>query len=430
MNLKFSCALFALFFIIFSCEKEFSSVSSSLLPSDTFVIDKQTASVEVMHKSVEIIRSDNLSFFYLGDYEDQVFGNTNARFTTQLSLPSVSNGIFGKMSADLETSGVSSENINKNPHNEQETVTEVWLEIPFYTNQRDRDGDGVIDAFDVDPDDPNSDSDGDSLTDLEESRSGNFDPLNPDTDGDGTSDADDEDTINPGTKANVYDIDYLYGDTTQEVHFQVKKLNYYLPKLDPEDNFESEMAFYSNKDFDQEGFTSQSLFDDKISIDLNEIISFKADDPETEEVDESSEVDQRLSPRIRIPLDIDFFQQSILDIEGDEMLLDNNRFQENFNGIFIGFQGTASPLMMQLNFSGGRIQIEYDYKELILIEGGDAASAEDYEPQDSSSTFTLNLSGVRFNTITQSQPSFEVQTALNGNDDGQYIYLKGGLGVV
>ena len=121
MNLKFSCALFALFFIIFSCEKEFSSVSSSLLPSDNFVIDKQTASVEVMHKSVEIIRSDNLSFFYLGDYEDQVFGNTNARFTTQLSLPSVSNGIFGKMSADLETSGVSSENINKNPHNEQET---------------------------------------------------------------------------------------------------------------------------------------------------------------------------------------------------------------------------------------------------------------------------------------------------------------------
>jgi hypothetical protein len=430
MNLKFSCALFALFFIIFSCEKEFSTVSSSLLPSDTFVIDKQTASVEVMHKSVEIIRSDNLSFFYLGGYEDQVFGNTNARFTTQLSLPSVSNGIFGKMSADLETSGVSSENINKNPHNEQETVTEVWLEIPFYTNQRDRDGDGVIDAFDVDPDDPNSDSDGDSLTDLEESRSGNFDPLNPDTDGDGTNDADDEDTINPGTKANVYEIDYLYGDTTQEVHFQVKKLNYYLPKLDPEDNFESEMAFYSNKDFDQEGLTSQSLFDDKISIDLNEIISFKADDPETEEVDESSEVDQRLSPRIRIPLDTDFFQQSILDIEGDEMLLDNNRFQEYFNGIFIGFQSTASPLMMQLNFSGGRIQIEYDYKELILIEGGDAASAEDYEPQDSSSTFTLNLSGVRFNSITQSEPSAEVQTALNGNDDGQYIYLKGGLGVV
>ena len=40
---------------------------------------------------------------------------------------------------------------NKNPHDEQETVTDVWLEIPFYTNQLDRDGDGVIDAFDIRP---------------------------------------------------------------------------------------------------------------------------------------------------------------------------------------------------------------------------------------------------------------------------------------
>ena len=430
MNLKFFCGLFALVFIILSCEKEFSNVGSSLLPSDTFVIDKQTASVEVEHKSIEIIRSDNLSFFYLGEYEDQVFGNTTARFTTQLSLPTSSTGIFGKMNVDQETNGVSTEDTNKNPHDEQETVTEVWLEIPFYTNQRDRDGDGVIDAYDIDPDDPDSDSDGDNLTDLEESRSVNLDPLNPDTDGDGTNDDEDDETINPDTEANVYEIDYLYGDSTQEVHFQVKKLNYFLPNLDPEDNFESDKAFYSDKDFDQEGLTSQPLFDDKITLDFDEIVSFKVDDPETEDVDESTEVDQRLSPRIRIPLDTAFFQQSILDMEGENMLVDNNRFQEYFNGIVIGLQSTSSPLMMQLNFSGGRIQIEYDYKELVLTDGGDASNAEDYESQDSSSAYTLSLSGVRFNTITQAQTSAEVQTAINGSGDGQNIYLKGGLGVV
>ena len=278
MNLKFFCGLFALFFIS-SCEKEFSNVGSSLLPSDTFVIDKQTASVEVDHKSIEIIRSDNLSFFYLGEYEDQVFGNTTARFTTQLSLPTVSTGNFGGMSAFQEANGVSSENTNKKPHDEQETVTEVWLEIPFYTNQRDRDGDGVIDAFDLDPDDPNSDSDGDNITDLEESRTVNLDPLNPDTDGDGINDYEDDETINPDTEANVYEIDYLYGYTIQDVQFQLKKLNYFLPLLDPEDNFESKKAFYSNKDFEQDGLTSQTLFDDKITLDLDEIVSFKVDDP-------------------------------------------------------------------------------------------------------------------------------------------------------
>ena len=430
MNLKLSCGLFALVFIILSCEKEFSNVGSSLLPSDTFVIDSQMASVEVEHNAVEIIRSDNLSFFYLGEYEDQVFGNTTARFTTQLSLPNASTGIFGKMNVDQETNGVGSENINKNPHDEQETVTQVWLEIPFYTNQRDRDGDGVIDVFDIDPDDPDSDSDGDTLTDLEESRLANLDPLNPDTDGDGINDAEDEDTINPDTEANVYETDYLYGDTNQEVHFQVKKLNFFLPNLDPEDNFESDKAFYSDKDFEQEGLTSQPLFDDKFTLDFDEIVSFKVDDPETEDVDESTEVDQRLSPRIRIPLDTAFFQQSILEIEGEDMLLDNNRFQEYFNGIVIGLQSTASPLMMQLNFGTGVIKIEYDYKELVLTDGGDASNAEDYESQDSSSVYTLNLSGVRFNTITQTQTSAEVQTAINGSGDGQNIYLKGGLGVV
>jgi hypothetical protein len=430
MNLKLSCGLFALVFIILSCEKEFSNVGSSLLLSDTFVIDSQMASVEVEHNAVEVIRSDNLSFFYLGEYEDQVFGNTTARFTTQLSLPNASTGIFGKMNVDQETNGIGSENINKNPHDEQETVTQVWLEIPFYTNQRDRDGDGVIDVFDIDPDDPDSDSDGDTLTDLEESRLANLDPLNPDTDGDGINDAEDEDTINPDTEANVYEIDYLYGDTNQEVHFQVKKLNFFLPNLDPEDNFESDKAFYSDKDFEQEGLTSQPLFDDKFTLDFDEIVSFKVDDPETEDVDESTEVDQRLSPRIRIPLDTAFFQQSILEMEGEDMLLDNNRFQEYFNGIVIGLQSTAGPLMMQLNFGTGVIKIEYDYKELVLTDGGDASNAEDYEPQDSSSVYTLNLSGVRFNTITQAQTSAEVQKAINGSGDGQNIYLKGGLGVV
>ena len=429
MNLKFFCGLFAVVLIL-SCEKEFSNVGSSLLPSDTFVIDKQTALVEVEHKSIEIIRSDNLSFFYLGEYEDQVFGNTIARFTTQLSLPTASTGIFGGMSAYQEANGVSSESTNKKPHDEQETVTEVWLEIPFYTNQRDRDGDGVIDAFDVDPDDSDSDSDGDTLTDLEESRSGNFDPLNPDTDGDGINDNEDDETINPDTEANVYEIDYLYGDTTQEVHFQVKKLNYFLPYLDPEDNFESKKAFYSNKDFEQDGLTSQLLFDDKITLNLDEIVSFKVDDPETEEVDESTEVDQRFSPRIRIPLDTAFFQQSILDIEGDDLLIDNNRFQEYFNGIVIGLQSSASPLMMQLNFGTGVIKIEYDYEELVLVDGGDPSNAEDYESQESSSAYFLNLSGVRFNTITQAQTSAEVQTAINGSGNAQNIYLKGGLGVV
>ena len=428
MNLKLSAGLFAILLFVSSCEKEFNDLGASLLPSDTFVIEKETAPVGLGHKSIEIVRTDNLSFFSLGEYEDAAFGNTKASFTTQLSLATSSTGTFGSMSPATETNGVTSDTTNKNPHDEQETVTEVWLEIPFYTNQRDRDGDGVIDSLDADPDDPQSDSDGDTLTDIDESRSGNLDPLNPDTDGDGLNDAEDDETVNPDNEANVYEIDYLFGDTDQELHFQVKKLDYYLSTLDPNNNFESDNMFYSDKDFVQDGLTSSTLFDDKITLDFNEIVYFKEDDPDTDDVDESTEVDQRLSPRVRIPLDTSFFQQYILDKEGDDVIIDNNLFQEYFNGIVIDMQPT-NPLMMQLNFGAGQIKINYDYKELTLSDDGDAANADDYVSQDSSSTFSINLGGVRFNTITQSAPDSEIQTALNGNDDGQNIYLKGGLGV-
>ncbi len=51
----------------------------------------------------------------------------------------------------------------------------------------DDDLDGVPNGQDVDPNDPNSDSDGDGISDLAET-TGGTDPLNPDTDGDGVND--------------------------------------------------------------------------------------------------------------------------------------------------------------------------------------------------------------------------------------------------
>ena len=106
MNLKLSIGLFSILLLISSCEKEFNDLGASLLPSDTFVIEKETAPVRAEHKSIEVVRTDNLSFFSLGEYEDAVFGNTKASFTTQLSLATSSTGTFGSMSPDTETNGV------------------------------------------------------------------------------------------------------------------------------------------------------------------------------------------------------------------------------------------------------------------------------------------------------------------------------------
>ena len=45
--------------------------------------------------------------------------------------------------------------------------------------------------------------------------------------------------------------------------------------------------FYSDKDFVQDGLTSSTLFDDKITLDFNEIVYFKEDDPDTDDVDDN-----------------------------------------------------------------------------------------------------------------------------------------------
>jgi len=431
MNVRFSSLLaFVGIFLFTSCNKEFSDVDASLLPTDTFVIEKQTALVGVQHERIEVIRTDDLSFLYLGQYQDPVFGTTTASVTTQLSLPLSSSGIFGLMSAENEEEGTSAEGTNINPHNEEETVKNVWLELPFYTNQRDSDGDGVIDIFDIDPDDKESDSDGDGLTDIQESMTVNFDPLKADTDGDGINDGEDTDTINPDADANNYEIEFLFGDSSQEVYFQVKELSYFLPLLDPDDNFQSIRSFYSNNDLEQEGFTSNGLYDDKINLSFEELVFYNEDDPETEDVDESTLVGERLAPRVRIPLEPSYFQQKLFEREGESVLFDNNDFQEYFNGLVISIQNNTNPLLMQLNFVAGQIKIEYDFKKLVLIEDGDTANPSDYVVEDSSSTYTLGLSGVQFNSIAQDEPVLEVQNALRGQDDGQYIYLKGGLGVV
>ena len=90
------------------------------------------------------------------------------------------NPIFGRFSQDVEDSQSNDPFVIQ----ENEKINEVFLEIPFFVNNEDSDGDGVIDQFDSDPNDIYSDSDLDGVSDFDESLN-LTDPLNVDTDSDG-----------------------------------------------------------------------------------------------------------------------------------------------------------------------------------------------------------------------------------------------------
>ena len=170
----------------------------------------------------------------------------------------------------------------------------------------------MIDPFDIDPNDPNSDSDGDGVTDIEE-RSNGTNPLDSDSDGDGISDLTDTDNSSYDSENKVYSVDSIYGNKSTQFNFKVTELTYFFNDLDPDDNFESIKPYYSQRDYYEEGFVGRVLADHPYQLDFNELrYNYKEDDPETESVNETELVETRLTPRIRIPLDNSFFQEKIL----------------------------------------------------------------------------------------------------------------------
>jgi hypothetical protein len=85
MNVRFSSLLaFVGIFLFTSCNKEFSDVDASLLPTDTFVIEKQTALVGVQHERIEVIRTDEIYLFFISRSipRSRFWNNNGKRYNT------------------------------------------------------------------------------------------------------------------------------------------------------------------------------------------------------------------------------------------------------------------------------------------------------------------------------------------------------------
>ena len=174
-----------------------------------------------------------------------------------------------------------SDNDNPTVIDENEKVTAVYLDIPFFNNIDDADQDGVIDIFDADAKDPDSDTDGDGLSDIEERRL-NLNPLSDDSDNDGILDLIDTDSSSYDYENNIYEIDSIFGNRAATFNMKVYELTYFLSPLDPLQNFERNKQYYSNTDFFEQGFVGAKLCDTPYSLNFDELrFNYKEDDPET-----------------------------------------------------------------------------------------------------------------------------------------------------
>ena len=412
-----------LLFLSTSCEEDPVTIGDRIIASEPFKNGKAVYDVYAFNKNIEAVSTNQLSVYQLGVFNDPVYGPTEGVITSQLSLVSTSGVQFFGRYTQLR------EDTDPDIPDENETVTEVILYLPYFQKQNaDSDLDGVVDSLDVDPDDPNSDSDGDGLTDSEENNRGT-DPLNPDTDGDGIGDADDDSTtINnfPERK----ELDSIYGDREAEFNFRVERSTFFMRDLSPDSGFLEVEPYYSNKSYTPE-FVSDLLYEGVLEISDEEILIYREDDPDTEDVDESLEVDERVQPGIRVALDPEYWQENFIDLEGSSELLSNANFREYFRGLHLSLTPVDSEVMILFDLTQARLTVSYTYE---VTDGDDIQLVDDdQELQLLSGGGNQQVQGNAVNNLRSPEYPAEIQDAFasgenSPEDNASRIYLKGGAG--
>ena len=414
--------IFSLFLFLFSCTKEFNSIGTEILKDDSFETKVENIDVYASQKTINPFNTTNLPIYQIGEIRDNIFGSTTSSFITQIKL-SQYNPAFGIATQEKENSG---DLANITVIEENELVKTVYLDIPFFNNRNDRDGDGVIDFYDVDDNNVNSDSDGDGVSDSAE-RANGTDPLNPDTDGDGIPDGQDDDTINPNSGATVYDVDSLLGNFDDAFKLKIQEMDYYLREYDPTNNFETRQRYYNDNNI-LENFAGQVLFDGEVQIDKNELVIYREDDPETTDIDESEEIKERLSPRIRVPLNSEFFQSKIIEKEGSIDLANLDNFNLYFKGIYVNAYDFSDPLLMILDFDSSEIVINYEYDKYNKNNTDEDLTDDTIDRE--SKDYKITLFGNKINLIKKDLFSSEIITNINSSNNLSKIYLKGGEGLM
>lgn len=416
-RLKISC-FFILSFICLSCDPQYNSIGYDLLSSNELNSKKFLAPVFVSEERIKDFQTNDLPIQQLGKLNHTLFGETTAQIISQLSISS--NPIFGlndQLREDLDNSS------EIRLIQENEKIESVFLEIPFFSSNNDSDNDGVEDYFDSDPQNIESDSDNDGVLDYIETQN-LTNPLSADTDGDGINDLEDTDnSILYPSENSVYKVDSIFGNKSASFDFKVYELKYFLNSLDPNNNFESNINYFSSQDFYENGFVGEILHDARIKLNLEEVrLNYQRDDSLTIDIDETKIIENRYSPRLRVPLNPAFFQKKILDNEGANELANQTNFSEFLRGLIIKMENPSDYLYMMLNFDNALIRINYSFDKYNTNATEDDIS-DDFIFKDYSS-FILNTNGVKINNIKNNF----TDNNFSENDSESKIILKGGLG--
>ncbi|WP_420570809.1 DUF4270 domain-containing protein [Kordia sp.] len=319
-----------------ACDDEFSTVGDEIIENNNFSTELfADTQIRAYNKRLNPVQSNGMPVYQLGKNVDPVYGTTFSSLTVQASLVS-DNPTFGDKSQEDEDEDMTD-------FEEMEVVTEVFLNIPYFSTS----------------------------------------------------------TVNDDGEIEV-EVDSLYGATEVPFRLRVQELTYFLRAIDENGD---PQAYFSDQDFSSN--VGVTLYDNPaylIDKDQVEVIETDANGEIVRDENDEPVIEETLSPRIRVELDAAFFQQRIIDNEGSIKLSNNNVFRAE--DLFRGLHITAdnAEALMMLDFQNANIEVNYVYQK-VNTQGNTDPSDDQAEPEKASFTLSLSTANIvnTFSTPTFTQ---------------------------
>jgi len=220
-----------------------------------------------------------------------------------------------------------------------------------------------------------------------------------------------------------YELDSIFGEGSFEI--QIAESNQFLRTVDPgeDGDFENAQIYYSDQlnEFLPNIDTGNPIFtSDPITPSDSTSVKVLFDQLSAEIIDTLN-----VSPRIRLKLPNEFFEDKILSKAGEEELVSNQNFINYFRGIYIKAQQTGNESVMGL-FD----LVQEDAGITMFYRSMRNAPSLDPEAEDSLietfNKFNLNFTGIKTNLYEKNE-LVDLSNPDTENGDAN-LYLQGGQG--
>lgn len=243
----------------------------------------------------------------------------------------------------------------------------------------------------------------------------------------------------------TYELDSIYG--SGPISLKIFESGYVLNDLDPGtpgQEFQNAQKYYTNENSKFDAAKKVLLYENSAFLPSDkEIITYKRDKGlvinQEDKVPEN--IEARLTPRIRVKLNKDFFMSKIINAP-EGKLVNNSVFKEYFRGLYFQVQDANTGTLMQLKFTDGDVTLHYT--EYATLEDADnnpdtpktpvKFPADDTEypnvEKKSAKTLVLKMAGNTVNLFENDYNTDYLNAISSSNTvaGDKRLYVKGGEG--